>query len=102
MADVKLDYSSVGSLTVTSISSLSASLNKTINYLEQNSVPSDFSRRNEFYNVISDLKRQVKKLDDIKDWLVNSNKNYDSLIDKLNQQAMKLPVYQVKPRSKVI
>ena len=102
MADVKLDYSSVGPEAVTSISSLVSYFNKAINYLQQNSVPSDFSKKSTFSNVVSDLKKQCKELESVKDWLVNSNKNYDSLIDKLNQQALKLPVYQVKKRNKVI
>ena len=102
MAEVKLDYSSVGTNAVTSISSLVSSIDAAIDYLQQNSVPSDFSKRSMFYNVIIDLKKQCNELNYVKNCLININKNYDSMIDKLDQQASKLPVYQVKKRNKIV
>ena len=41
-------------------------------------------------------------LNNVKGWLVESNKNYNSMIDKLETQANQLPVDQVKKRNSII
>ena len=102
MAKVELNYEPIESSCITSLDSVIDSLSQAISYLQQNSVPGDFYRRTTLLNTIDDLKKQRVQLSNIKSWLVNSNKNYDSMIDKLNVQASQLPVYQVKSRSSII
>ena len=102
MAKVELDYGQISNSCITSIDNVIDSLNNAINYLQQNSIPSDFYRKNTLSNTISDLKSQRDNLVYVKNWLVNSNANYNSMIDKLNIQANKLPVYQVKRRTTIV
>ena len=51
---------------------------------------------------IADLKKQRGRLVDLKNWIVNSNKEYDSLISKFEVQAAKLPVGRIKQRTTVV
>ena len=102
MSKVKLSYSSLRNGSVNSLDNVVNQLNEAISYLQQNSIPGDFYMANTLYNTISDLKLQRNKLSSAKSWVINSNKNYDSMIDKLEVQANKLPVYQVKRRNTII
>lgn len=102
MATVELDYGRVENNCIVPIDNVIDYLNEAINYLQQFSIPSDFSKRTALYNIIADLKNQRALLSDVKKSIVNSNKNYDSMIDKLDQQASQLPVYHVRTRSTII
>ena len=77
-------------------------LNTVISYLQQNSIPNDFYRYNTLVNTISDLKKQRDKLVNFKNWIVNSNKDYDSLISKFELQSVKLPTGRIKQRTTVV
>ena len=77
-------------------------LNTVINYLQQNSIPSDFYRYNTLINTISDLKKQRDKLTNFKSWVVNSNKDYDTLISSFDAQASKLPTGRIKKRTGIV
>lgn len=99
MSKVKLDYKAID---IDAIENFISLLDDAVSFLGRNSVPNDFSMRNTIYNVVSDLRKQRTKLNEIRIWLINSNKNYDSLIDRLNSQALKLPSYQIKSRTKII
>ncbi len=101
MASVNLNYSAVDN-SLTSLDSAIASIDDTIEYLQRNSVPWDFYRRTTLLNIIAALKKDKETLTYVRNWLINSNKNYDSLIDKLDKQAYKLPAYQIKRRNNII
>lgn len=102
MASVYLNYSSISSSVINSLSSAISYLDTVIGYLQRNSIPSDFARYSTLVNTISDLKKQRDKLSNFSDWLVNSNKNYDSFILNLEKQALKLPVCHIKKRTSIV
>lgn len=102
MAKISLNYSPIESDAINALDSAISTLNTVIESLQQNSIPGDFYRRTTLANTISDLKAQRDSLTNLKDWLVNSNKNYDSFISRLELQAYKLPVYQVRRKSNYI
>ena len=102
MSKVELNYAPVQSEAISALDSTISALNEALNHLQQNSIPGDFYRRTTLSNTIADLKTQRDNLSNLKSWLVNSNKNYDSMIEKLELQAYQLPVYQVKRRSNVV
>ncbi len=102
MAKVELNYGPIENSCISSLESVISSLGEAISYLQQSFIPSDFYRRTTLSNTIEDLKVRKEQLSNIRNWLVNSNKNYNSMIDKLNIQANQLPVYQVKRRNTIV
>lgn len=102
MAKVSLSYDSISVNGLNALDSAINYLDSVINYLQQNSIPSDFYRYNTLVNTIADLKKQRGKLVDFKNWIVNSNKEYDSLISKFEVQTAKLPVGRIKQRTTVV
>lgn len=98
MAKISLSYDAVSVNGLNSIDSAINYLDTVINYLQQNSIPSGFYRYNTLVNTISDLKKQRDKLVEFKSWIINSNKEYDSLISKFETQAGKLPTGRIKQR----
>lgn len=102
MARVSLSYDSISVNGLNALDSAINYLDSVINYLQQNSIPSDFYRYNTLINTIADLKKQRGRLVDFKNWIVNSNKEYDSLISKFEVQAAKLPVGRIKQRTTVV
>ena len=102
MAKVSLSYDSISVNGFNALDSAINYLDTVINYLQQNSIPSDFYRYNTLIYTIADLKKQRGRLVDFKNWIVNSNKEYDSLISKFEVQAAKLPVGRIKQRTTVV
>lgn len=102
MAKVELEYSNIPSNVLNQLDSAINYLNDVIGYLQQSSVPNDFYRRTTFSNAVSNLRSQRDELQNIKDWIVRSNKNYDSMIDKLEIQANQLPNYRINKRRTII
>lgn len=102
MASVNLNYTTIGTNGIDALETVIDKLNSVISYLQKNSVPGDFYRYNTFVNTLSDLKKQRDKLVYLRDWLKDSNRNYDSFITKLEAQAIKLPTGLVKRRSKIV
>lgn len=102
MAKVELNYGPIENSCINSLDSVIGYLDEVIRHLQQNSIPGDFNRRTMLSNTITDLKSQRKSLINVKNWLMSSNSNYNSMIDKLNLQASRLPVYQVKRRTNKI
>lgn len=102
MGKVNLDYSNIPANALNQLDNAINYLNDVIRYLQQNSIPNDFYRKNTFSTCLSSLKNQRDKLVDIKSWVVNSNKNYDSMIEKLEEQAFQLPTYKLKKRRTIV
>lgn len=102
MSKVQLNYSPIQSEAIPALENAINILSSAIDNLQQNSIPGDFYRKTTLSNTIADLKAQRDNLSNLKSWLINSNKNYDSLVDKLENQAHQLPVYQVKRRSNIV
>lgn len=102
MAKVNLNYDAIGVNGINSLDNAINHLNTVISYLQQSSVPTDFSMYRNFINALEDLKKQRANLRYVKDWIVNSNKNYDSLISKLESNVNKLPTQGVKRRSSIV
>ena len=102
MAKISLSYDAVSVNGLNSLDNAINYLNTVISYLQQNSIPSDFYRYNTLVNTISDLKKQRDKLVNFKSWIINSNKDYDSLISKLEIQTLKLPTGRLRKRTTVV
>lgn len=102
MAKVYLNYSPISTNGINSLDTAINNINRVISYLQQNSIPSDFKKYSTLSNTISDLKKQRDSLVNLKNWLKDSNKNYDSFISKLQTQAYKLPSGLIKRRSSII
>lgn len=75
---------------------------KALNYFDYFEIPFDFKKKNTLKNIESDLKSIKKELNNIKSWVVDSNGNYNTLINNLKNQANGLPDYQVKQRTNIV
>ena len=101
MGTVRLNYPAIEN-GIDALDTAIDKLNSVISYLQKNSVPGDFSRYNLYYSTLSDIKKQRDKLVYLRDWIKDSNKNYDSFVAKLESQANKLPCGLIKRRSKIV
>lgn len=102
MSKVNLNYSNISINCINQLDSAINYLNDVIRYLQQHSVPYDFNRKSSYANSLSNIKKQRDELINIKEWIVSSNKNYDSMIEKLESQAIQLPTYKLKKRRTII
>lgn len=102
MSKVNLNYSNISINCINQLDSAINYLNDVIRYLQQHSVPYDFNRKSSYDNSLSNIKKQRDELINIKEWIVSSNKNYDSMIEKLESQAIQLPTYKLKKRRTII
>lgn len=102
MTKVLIDYSSYQNNGSASMDEAIAILDDVLDYLQATSVPNDFNRRNTLVGVINNFKKYRNDLKYYKNWLADSNKNYNSMIDKLESQANKLPVYNIRTRNDIV
>lgn len=78
------------------------SVNKALNYFDYFDIPYDFKKRSTLKDVESTLRDVKKELSNIKSWVVDSNSNYNTLINNLKTQANNLPSYQIKQRNNIV
>ena len=102
MSKVSLNYGPIESTAFPAIDNVVGYLDEATRALQQSSIPGDFYRKTTLTNTISNLKSYRSTLANTKTWLYDSNKNYDSMIDKLSSQAHQLPVYEVKKRNPIV
>lgn len=102
MAKVELNFSPIASSGISALDNAIDNIKSVIAYLQRNVAPSDFNKYYLLLNTLSDLKKQRDKLVYLKEWLKDSNSNYDSFIAKLDAQALKLPAYSIKRRTKIV
>ncbi len=102
MARVELDSTGLKSGCIINLNDAINTVNKVLNYFDYFDIPYDFSRKNDLKNVESKLRNIKEDLDYVKNWIYNSNDNYNTLISNLKTQANKLPNYIVKQRNNII
>ena len=102
MARVELDSTGLKSGCIIKLNDAIIAVNKTLNYFDYFDIPYDFSKRENLVNVEAKLRNIKKDLNYVKQWILDSNDNYNKLIDNLKSQANKLPNYRVKQRNNII
>ncbi len=102
MSKINLQYGTISTNCIDKIDSTIKSINSALVYLQSFNIPGDFYRRTQLINTISNLKTQYQKLVTIKSSIVNSNNDYNTVIDNLTDVANKLPVDRIKKRSSII
>ena len=102
MSNVELNYDAMRSNCVLVLEDVVNAIQKSINYFYQISIPSDFSRKQSLKRAASDLNRCKKEINNIRNLIINSNNNYDSLISNLSKQSESLPNCQIKKRTNII
>lgn len=102
MSKINLQYSTISTNCVDKIDSAIKSINSALTYLQAFDIPGDFYRRTQLINTISKLKNQYQKLVTIKTSIVNSNSDYNTVIDDLIDAANNLPVDKIKKRASII
>ncbi len=102
MSKINLNFGPIQSNCIPALDTAINYLNEAVGALQQTSIPGDFYKRNDLQNTIANLKSYSTTISNVKSWIGDSNKNYDSMIDKLENQANKLPVYMVDKRNQII
>lgn len=102
MSKVNINFGPIESIGIPAIDDVIGHVGEAVVALQQTAVPGDFYRRTTLLNTISSLQESVSSLSNLKTWLVESNKNYNSMIDKLELQANQMPIDQVKKRNTII
>lgn len=102
MSKINLNYGPIQSNCLPALDNAATYLSEAVNALQQASIPGDFYKKSTLQNTISNLKDYKSTIQNVKGWIYDSNKNYDSMIDKLENQANKLPVYIVGKRNQII
>ena len=102
MSKVELDSSNLKANCLLYINDTIKAISTAMNYYEQMNVPYDFSRRYELRNIYEELSNIKKSLQNTYDWIVDSNKDYNTLIDNLSTQAGYLSVDQITRRNNII
>lgn len=77
-------------------------LNKVVDYFDYFDIPSTFSKKGELRNIKGNLKSIKNKLKSVEHWIVNSNNDYNSLLEKLNDKNSKLSTYSIKNRDNIV
>lgn len=102
MARVDLDYSGLNSGCLLNLKDTINLLNKTINYFSCFDIPYDFVKKNQLKELENKLIKIKKNLSDIENFIVNSNDNYNNLINNLETQANTLPSHSIKQRNNIV
>ena len=102
MSSINLQYGNISTNCLDKIDSVIKSLNKSLNYLQAFDIPRDFSRRTQLLNAISNIKIHQQDLMNIRNSIVNSNNDYNSVTDNILDVANHLPVDKIKKRSTII
>lgn len=102
MSKVNLDYTGLKSGCVLNLNDTINIVNKALGYLDCFDIPSDFNKKSELKEVGNKLCAIKKDLTNIENWIVNSNNNYDTLVNNLNTQTNTLPTYHVKQRNNIV
>ena len=102
MAKIEIDSSNLNANCLLYISDTIKAVAAAMSYYEQTNVPYDFQKKSELRNVYEELSKVKSNLQNVYDWIVNSNKDYNTLIDNLNVQANVLSVDQLSRRSNIV
>lgn len=102
MSKVDLDYTNLKTNCILNLSDTINLMNKVLNYFDNFDIPYDFSKKNDLKNVEIKLRNVKTELNKVKNWMVDSNNNYDILINNLKNQANRLPTYRVKQRNNIV
>lgn len=102
MARVDLDYSGLNSGCVLNLKDTISLIGKAVNYFDYFDIPFDFAKKNQLKEVENKLRKIKKDLSGIENLIVNSNDNYNSLINNLETQANTLPVHHIKQRNNIV
>lgn len=102
MSKVYLNSTNLNSGFVIRINDSINAVNKALNYFNYFDIPYDFKKRSTLKSIESTLTSVKNELNYIKNWVVDSNSNYNTLINNLKNQANSLPSYQIKQRNNII
>lgn len=79
-----------------------SSLKKAYDYFDYFDIPLDFSKRQKLKNVRLKIKNIINDLEYAKNWIVDSNNDYNGVIEKLNEKNSKLSTSTIKTRNNII
>lgn len=98
MATIKIDSYTMKTRCIPRINDIVDTLNKSRNYLSYNSLPSNFNYRSILESSIDSLDSCITKLNNIKDYINESNGSFDKILQDITQDVQKLPTKIISRR----
>ncbi len=102
MAKVDIDSTNLKNGFIVYINDAIAEINKVLRYFDNFSVPYDFSRRGELNSVEQTFRDIKKNLEDVKNWVVDSNNDFNKVISAIKDYNEQLPQYTIRQRTTII
>lgn len=96
MSKIDINYGNLRYRCVQNLDDAISNLNKAITYYNQISIPRDFAQSGTLKNIANDILNCNKKISNIRKWVVNSNSDFDNLLQNLTDQANRMPINGVK------
>ncbi len=97
MARLSVDYNLLR-VSVNDLSDSISTLNKVISVFNGMRIPYDYSKRQTILNLKDSLEKRRDELQEIKEWIVDSCKDYDNLIDDFSGSIRSLSVANMNSR----
>lgn len=102
MAKVDIDSTNLKNGFINYINDAISEVNKVIRYLDNISIPYDFSRRSELSGVESTFREIKSNLENVKSWVVESNDDFNKVISAIKDYNEQLPQYTIRQRTTII
>ena len=102
MAKVDIDSTNLKNGFINYINDAISEVNKVIRYLDNISIPYDFSRRSELLGVESTFREIKSNLENVKSWVVESNDDFNKVISAIKDYNEQLPQYTIRQRTTII
>jgi len=97
MAKLSVDYNLL-KVSINGINDSISTLNRVINVFNGMRIPYDYSKRQTILNLKDSLEKRRDELEDIKEWIINSCKDYDNLINDFSDSIRSLSIANMNPR----
>lgn len=101
MSALKFDYELMRTNVIPQLDSVKATLDGIYDKLNSMSIP-NFDKTNYLNETKIDMNNKVNEINHIIDWLYESNRILDNLIDSYEKESKFLPLYALNKRDSVI
>lgn len=98
MSTIKLDSYTLRTRCISRIDDLKGTLRNAKSYLTYNSLPTNFKYRNTLENIIDSIDSCISNLEEIKDYINESNSSFDRILQDVMQESNSLPTKIVSRR----
>lgn len=102
MSKVDINYGNLKYSCVQNLDDAISNLNKVITNCNQIDIPRDFTQASTLREVMRDIINCKNRISDTKNWVINSNSDFDNLLQNLTYQANKISTCVIKRKNNSI